>query len=425
MRFLFRTRPYRFRPPDRKTRWYRALLPLVGPVLRLLYRVTGFRVRGIERLRATLSAGRAVLLPANHAKDADPGLMVKLSQAVGRPFHFMASCELFDQHHGFDGWLLSHFGAFSVDRAGADKASLEMAVDVLAEGVRPLVVFPEGTVYNTNDRVGPFLDGVSFIAREASRRRTRDGRPPVAIHPVAIKYFYQGDLRDRMSQCLARIERRLGYRPRRGDDLVDRLYHAGEVFLSRHEKALGLDASNRNLPLGVRLEAFVARKLEGLETAITGRVQTGETIHRVRRMQAAVVADLIEHPADSELHRVRTGQLEDILQILQAVSYPGDYVSRHPSTERLAETLEKLEDDVLGAGGPMGPMRAEIVVCPAMPVPTEAPRLGPRRREASDPLSARIQSAIQREINRLTAEHEERRGGRTLLLPSRPRAAVS
>ena len=34
--------------------------------------------------------------------------------------------------------------------------------------------------------------------------------------------------------------------------------------------------------------------------------------------------------------------------VVQAFSYPGDYVAQRPSVERMAETLDKFEEDVLG-----------------------------------------------------------------------------
>lgn len=41
--------------------------------------------------------------------------------------------------------------------------------------------------------------------------------------------------------------------------------------------------------------------------------------------------------------------LDDLFLVVQAFSYPGDYVDERPSVERLAETLDKFEEDVLGA----------------------------------------------------------------------------
>ncbi len=44
--------------------------------------------------------------------------------------------------------------------------------------------------------------------------------------------------------------------------------------------------------------------------------------------------------------------MDTVFLIVQLYSYPGDYLLEHPSTERVAETLDKLEEDVLGAAYP-------------------------------------------------------------------------
>jgi hypothetical protein len=41
--------------------------------------------------------------------------------------------------------------------------------------------------------------------------------------------------------------------------------------------------------------------------------------------------------------------LEDLFFVVQLYSYPGNYVSQQPSVERIAETLDKFEEDLLGA----------------------------------------------------------------------------
>ena len=38
--------------------------------------------------------------------------------------------------------------------------------------------------------------------------------------------------------------------------------------------------------------------------------------------------------------------MEDLF-IVQSYSYPGDYVVDHPSVDRMAETIDKFEEDVL------------------------------------------------------------------------------
>ncbi len=74
-------------------------------------------------------------------------------------------------------------GAFSIYREGVDRQSIDLAVEILATGERPLVIFPEGAVFRTNDRLQPLLDGVAFLARTLprsgpKRMRTRKCNTP-------------------------------------------------------------------------------------------------------------------------------------------------------------------------------------------------------------------------------------------------------
>lgn len=63
----------------------------------------------------------------------------------------------------------------------------------------------------------------------------------------------------------------------------------------------------------------------------------------------------------SEEEQVAT-DLDDLFLVVQAFSYPGDYVDERPSTERLAETLDKFEEDVLGAATATVRARRRVVV---------------------------------------------------------------
>jgi 1-acyl-sn-glycerol-3-phosphate acyltransferase len=93
--------------------------------------------------------------------------------AMGRPLRYMAKIELFRI------WglrqVVTALGAFPVDRGAGDRAALETALRVLAEG-GALLMFPEGTRHR-DDEVHPFLPGVGMLAM-------RSGAPVV---PVAVR----------------------------------------------------------------------------------------------------------------------------------------------------------------------------------------------------------------------------------------------
>ena len=81
----------------------------------------------------------------------------------------MASWHLFKQSW-FQTFMIRRLGAFSVLREGNDRKSLETAIDILVDGKRPLIMFPEGAITKHNDIINEMMDGPSFMARQAAKR---------------------------------------------------------------------------------------------------------------------------------------------------------------------------------------------------------------------------------------------------------------
>jgi len=80
---------------------------------------------------------------------------------------------------------------------------------------------------------------------------------------------------------------------------------------------------------------------------------------------------------------------------VQLYSYPGDYVSEQPSIERIAETLDKLEEDLLKIPSATirGPRRAEVTFGEPIPVETGKSQKGATHRLTSL-LEERVQQML-------------------------------
>src|SRR5205823_6143920 len=138
-----------------------------------------------------------ILLTPNHSRWADPAVMGILADQVKQYLYYIASYHLFRQGR-FMGWMLNRLGGYSIWSEGADRESIRTSARILAEAERPVVLFPEGTWFRQNDRVGPLQDGLSLITRQAVRQSTR----PIVIHPVGIKYWL---LQDPTKEVLVRL----------------------------------------------------------------------------------------------------------------------------------------------------------------------------------------------------------------------------
>src|SRR5437764_5494688 len=111
-----------------------------------------------------------------------------------RQLYFMAAWQVFLAHRGIDGWVMQRFGAFSVDREGCDRRAMRQATELLTSG-QSLVVFPEGEIYHTNERLTPLREGVAFMAVSAQRdleKQKSDAQ--VWVVPTAIRYKYDNDI---------------------------------------------------------------------------------------------------------------------------------------------------------------------------------------------------------------------------------------
>jgi len=106
------------------------------------------------------TTGSALYL-CNHQSFLDPPLM---SLALKRTMNFMARDSLF--HPPVFRQMIRSLNAFPVRRGHADTGAIKEGLRRLKRGEQ-LVVFPEGT-RTTDGRIGPFLPGVTVLARRAA-----------------------------------------------------------------------------------------------------------------------------------------------------------------------------------------------------------------------------------------------------------------
>src|SRR5438093_12338489 len=215
-------KPYRFVPPHPGVFWTYPLRWWLPGEVRRAWGVEWPTFRGLDRLRASLKAGHGVLLVANHCRPCDPLVMGLLCIELGQPCYMMASWHLFMQGR-FQRWLLRRAGVFSIYREGVDREAIKMASKILVDAKRPLLLFPEGIVSRSNDRLGGLMDGTAFIARTAARARVRagsvsdgqgagahaSGSDKIVLHPVFLRCSFGGDLRTAVEPRLATVEKRI------------------------------------------------------------------------------------------------------------------------------------------------------------------------------------------------------------------------
>ena len=391
-------KPYKFIPPHRG-RWWATLirdLNLHGIWLRRAEGVESYELRGQQHLIESLQAGHGILLAPNHCRVSDPLVMGWLAREVRCLVYAMASWHLFAQR-GFMSWAIHKMGAFSVYREGIDRQAINVAIEILESAQRPLIIFPEGAVSRTNDRLQALLDGVAFIARTAAKRRAKkvkDGK--VLVHCVAIKYLFEGDFDATADPVLSEIEQRLSWRPKRDLPTDQRIAQVGLALFGLKE----LEYFGQTFPgaLAERMQRLIDRLLSPLEQEWLGEVSGAAVIPRVKALRMKIMPDMVHGRIDDVERERRWRQLADIYLAQQISNYPPDYLD-HLSVDRLMETIERFEEDLTDKARVHGQLKAVLEVGPAIEV---SPRRD--RRAAVDPLIVKIEKELQSMLDRLSLE---------------------
>jgi hypothetical protein len=314
--------------------------------------------------------------------------MYQASDQVLRPFYVMAAWQVFEMASPLTRLALRHHGCFSVDRERTDFKAFKKAVQVLCDEPHPLVIFPEGEVYHCNDRVTPFREGAAAIALTAAKRSKR----PIACVPCGIKYHYVQDPLPELAAVMDRLEDRILWRPRPEVSLQDRLYAFGEALLTLKE--LEYLGSSQTGSLTERVASLTNHVLDTLENRYGKSGQEQQLPERVKSLRQRVIK-VLETETTNEKDRATGEQsLEDIFFVVQLFSYPGDYVSQQPTVERLAETLDKFEEDVLRAATATVRATRHAVIEFGEPVPLTQENPQTTARELSDVLEHRVQTIL-------------------------------
>jgi hypothetical protein len=334
----YRTPPHWW-SPKLSSHWFR-FWKFARKHIRLKHqRVIEIEIRGLEHLQRVLEHNCGIMITPNHSSHADPLTLCIVAEKVQRPFYFMAAWQVFARTNRLRQHVLRQHGCFSVDREGTDIRAFRQAIDIVCKTPNPLVIFPEGAIYHVNDRVTPFRDGPAAIAITSEKRSDR----PVVFIPCGIKYRYVQDPTNELIDLMGRLEEAILWRPRPDLSLPERIYRFAEAALGLKELEYLKEAQKGPLPERIaRLREFI---LARLEEKYKTQVEHATLPVRVKMCRREAIRQLEEN--QGPLHEQAKIDLDDLFIVTQLFSYPGDYVTSKPSIERIAETLDKFEEDVL------------------------------------------------------------------------------
>lgn len=346
MKSLPQDRPYRFRPPVSR-QWLNPLFRFLNRewFLKRAYRVGKIECEGIEEIRSRVEAGDAVVLAPNHADHADVHVMYEVTRQVGIEPRFMGAREIFEAG-ALSSFALQSAGVFSVDRDGPDIASIKTAIGLLEEGKHPLVMYPEGEIYHHHEWPDPLHDGVASILLRVARKL-----PPgksAWLAPVAFRFEWHPEVEAGFNARLSALERSILWKPAEDLPVVERLLRLGAGVTAAKEVEFFGDSGNGTLT--ERLERLRERLLADVEGRRGKDAKAATVPERVRALRFRIRRALLDeaNPPQPDDRRALLGDLERAHVAYQAYSYPGVYLTQDPDRHRIAETLTKVEEDLLG-----------------------------------------------------------------------------
>lgn len=365
--------------------------------LRREQRIEEVQAIGLEHLRAAREQNQGLMITPNHSVHYDSAALYLAADQADQPLYFLTAWQVFAMSNRLECWAMQRLGCFSIDRESSDRQAFKQSVQVLQQEPHPLVIFPEGDIYHVSDRVTPFREGAAAIALAAAKRAER----PLAVVPCGIKFWYIDDPTRELEALMLRLEETLYLRPQRQLPLWERIYRFAEALMALKElDYLGHTQAGALKDRIALLSNAVLAKLEN-ERGLSAGEQT--IPERVKTLRKAIISELESEAAagDEALRQRLQGEMEDVFFVIQLFSYPGNYLRAQPTIERLAETLDKFEEDVLQQDLPSvrGRRRAVVEFGEPIPVPQAA-----RSRDSVLQLTRQMQQQVQSLLDKQAAQ---------------------
>lgn len=376
---------------SRMTPWMvRAWAPLMRREMYRVAKISQVEVRGAEIVRDAIASGAGVMVTPNHSFHYDSYVLGHAALQAGRPFHFLTAWQVFAMSTPFQRWVMQRHGCFSIDRESADLGAFKRSVEILRSHACPLAIFPEGDIYHTNDRVMPFREGAAAIALSAAKRADR----PIVAIPAAIRCAYIDDPTDGLLDLMSRLESAVHWRPRPDLPLTARIYRFAEGMLALKELEYLGQPQTGSVP--ERTKSLAHRILEEKERRFGIAPDSASIPERVKELRRQFIQRLERPDLDAESHGQLKRDMEDLFLVIQLYSYPGDYVAENPTIERIAETLDKFEEDVLRVTYPNSRGRRRATVQFGPPIPISAER---NARNSVAMLTTELEQSVQSLLN--------------------------
>jgi 1-acyl-sn-glycerol-3-phosphate acyltransferase len=404
-----RPKPFTFYPPKTSPFWIGLVKRGLRRSIRRKLKVTEIEISDADLDRLRRLKGQRCLLTPSHSGGYEPHIILYLSKLLDDIYNYVAAIEVFEQAP-INRWLMPRLGVYSIVRGAVDRQSFATTRQLLSEGKRWLVIFPEGHAIGQNSTLAPFQEGVIQLAFKGyGDARATDANAHLYCVPIAIKYVFLEDMHDEIDQSLGRLEAAVlkpspSVLPARSR--YDRLRHIAEAVLVANEKAQQVKvdpAANMNDRIQ-NLKAVVASKIERQLGIVPTDRQT--LLDRIRAMFNAVDRIVHDEPPASEyeqrlaLERQQMARTlyEDLWRLLQFVAIYDGYVHESMTVERFMDVLGLLELEIFKTRRLWGPRKACVKVGEPIDLKDHAAAYDQSKRDTVQAINSRLESTVRENL---------------------------
>lgn len=398
--------------PPREHPW---IIRLAGVTLPLLAQSMGnireFRVEPDDLRHLTaLGSSRAILAP-NHPTGNDPFVMFWLSRQVKQDFNYLAAREILD---GLMGWFMNRVGTYSVIRGVADRESLRCTRRLLGELDRKVVIFPEGEIYEHNDKLLAFQSGVAQLGFWVLDDLEKQGKPlRMPLVPVAIKYRLADNPRPAIENSLSLLEEALDLSGGGQLSAYQRLRRVGDCVLASLERDAGVKPAPGQ-PLDERIPVVWQKTLERVAhrigTTVNPTQPPADQLHLLFHELKSWVGVLPDdyHDYDERLYRQRMRDaiplFNDLHRLQNFIAFTGSYVAAEATGERFVEVLGRLEKEVFGKVCHPVPREARVRVAPPLALEERYAEYRQNKRQVVAEVTRQLEATIRDLLRELAAD---------------------
>jgi len=194
---------------------------------------------------------------------------------------------------------------------------------------------------------------------------------------------------------LSKLEARIAWKPRPEIETVDRIYRLGRGLLAlKEEEFLGHAQTGGLVRRSNRLQSQLVEMIEAIQGGVGADHSLPERIKWLRGRIRKQLTDSETAPGEEQARELYD-HLDTLFAAAQLYSYPGQYLREQPSTDRIAETILKMEEDVLMQGTYPSPQDAHVRFGEPIAVAEFMRERGLDQKTAAGPLTESLGDSIQ------------------------------